>query len=284
MINRATKPFSCALLASLTLASAGAAAAQTNQANPLSSPQMTEAWHEIATRPDLWQGTWQSISPIADTFPIPPDYTDAARETMRRFRPVEDSPFANCSPLGLPFAMNIGGMPMKFFNTPGMTALYLESSGVTRFIHTDGREHSESPNPTYLGESIGHWEGDTFVVDTIGFTSDTLFQIGRLTEGPLVQGDPSPFAGVVFAEHGPNLRLVERMRLKDFNTLEIQTTVYDETVFKQPYTLPPRQYLRGIERRNDPQEWMCTDNRDHYDTETGELQYNVRSEAAKPGN
>ncbi len=55
------------------------------------------------------------------------------------------------------------------------------------------------------------------------------------------------------------------MRLADFNTLEVQTTIYDDTVFKQPYSLPPRRYIRGIERRNEPQEWACTDNRDYFD-------------------
>ena len=274
-----TRRIAGSLCVSLMIAASAPAGAAPVQAKPKTQAEMRAAWDQIATRPDFWQGTWQSISPIADDFPTPPDYTPSARELIAAFKPVEDSPFANCTPLGLPFAMNIGGMPMKFFQSPGMIALYLESSGVTRFIHTDGRAHSEAPNPTYLGESIGHWEGDTLVVDTTGFASDTLFQIGRLTEGPLVQGDPSPFAGVVFASHGPNLRLVERMRLVDEETLEIQTTIHDDTIFNQPHPLPPRQYLRGIEPRNEPQEWLCTDNRDRYDTTTGELEYNVRPAA-----
>jgi hypothetical protein len=176
--------------------------------------------------------------------------------------------------------MNIGGMPMKFFQSPGMIALYIESSGMTRFIHTDGRAHSEQPNPTYLGESIGRWEGDTLIVDTTGFAPDTLFQLGTLDKKTLAQGDPSPLSGVIFGQHGPNLRLVERMRLIDFNTLEIQTTIYDDSVFKRPYALAPRRYIRGIERRNESQEWACTDNRDYLDP-SGKLQYNVKG---KPQN
>ena len=266
----------CAVVALALTAHAGDARAA---AAPHSKEQQAQAWRDIASQPDFWQGTWQSVSPIADDFPTRPDYTPAAQDYVSHYKPVEDSPFANCKPLGLPFVMNIGGMPMKFFQSPGMIALYIESSGMTRFIHTDGRKHSERPNPSYLGESIGHWEGDTFVVDTTGFAPDTLFQLGKLDKSALAQGDPSPLSGVIFGTHGPNLRLVERMRLVDFNTLEIQTTLHDDTVFKKPYALPARRYLRGIERRNDPQEWACTDNRDYFDPTTGKLEYNVKDKA-----
>ncbi len=265
----------CSLVALVVMAQPGDARAA---AVPQSKEQQAKAWRDIAALPDFWQGTWQSVSPIADDFPTPPDYTSAALSYIKDYKPVEDSPFTNCKPLGLPFAMNIGGMPMKFFQSPGMIALYIESSGMTRFIHTDGREHSERPNPTYLGESIGHWEGDTLVVDTLGFAPDTLFQMGKLDKKTLAQGDPSPLAGVIFGSHGPNLRLVERMRLADFNTLEIQTTIYDDSVFKKPYSLPPRRFIRGIERRNESQEWACTDNRDYLDP-NGKLEYNVKDKA-----
>ena len=258
-------------------------ATQSGTAGAASAPQPKEAqakaWREIAAKPDFWQGTWQSISPIADDFPAPPDYTASAQAYIKGYKPVEDSPFANCKPLGLPFVMNIGGMPMKFFQSPGMIALYIESSGMTRFIHTDGRKHTDRPNPTYLGESIGHWEGDTLVVDTTGFVPDTLFQLGKLDKSALAQGDPSPLSGVIFGPHGANLRLVERMRLVDFKTLEIQTTVHDDTVFNKPYSLPARRYLRGIERRNEPQEWACTDNRDYFDAASGKIEYNVKDKA-----
>jgi hypothetical protein len=248
-------------------------------AAPKSKQEQDKAWREISALPDFWQGTWQSVSPIADDFPTPPEYTSSALDYIKRYKPVADSPFANCRPLGLPFVMNIGGMPMKFFQSPGMIALYIESSGMTRFIHTDGRKHSERTNPTYLGESIGHWEGDTLVVDTTGFVPETLFQMGRLDKSALAQGDPSPLSGVIFGPHGPALRLVERIRLADANSLMIETTIYDDSVFKRPYTLPSRRYIRGIERRNEPQEWACTDNRDYFDPNSGTLEYNSKDKA-----
>lgn len=246
---------------------------------PRTAAQQARAWQEIAQEPDFWQGTWQSVSPIADDFSKSPDYTPAALAYIKAYKPAEDSPFTNCKPLGLPFVQNIGGMPMKFFQSPGMIAIYVESSGVTRFIHTDGRQHSAQPNPSYLGESIGHWEGDTLVVDTTGLAPDTVFQLGTLSKGALKEGDHSPIASVIFGPHGPNLHLVERMRLVDFNTLEIQTTLHDDTLFKTPYALAPRRFLRGIERRNEPQEWACTDNRDYLDPTTGKLEVNVKDKA-----
>ena len=261
-----------ALLAYPAMASADAPAV------PRSPAQQAAVWQEIARLPDFWQGTWQSVSPIADDFPTPPDYTPFAADYVRKYKPTEDSPFANCKPLGMPFVQNIGGMPMKFFQSPGMIAIYIESSGMTRFIHTDGRQHDE-PNPTYLGESIGHWEGDTLVVDTTGLAPDTLFEMGRIKDTSLTQGNPSPLSGVIFGPHGPKLRLVERMRLIDFNTLEIQTTVYDDTIFRKPYALPPRRFIRGIEQRNEPQEWACTDNRDYFNEATGKLEINVKEKA-----
>jgi len=249
------------------------------QAVPRSLTEQAKLWSEIAKQPDFWQGTWQSISPIADDFRTPPDYTPFALEYIKNYKPAEDSPFTNCTPLGVPFAMNIGGMPLKFFQSPGLVALYIESSGMLRFIHTDGRKHSERPNPTYMGESVAHWEGDTFVVDTTGLVPQTLLQIGRLNNNALAEGDPNPMAGVVFGPHGPNLHVVERMRLLDFNTLEIQTTIHDDSIFKKPYALTPRKFIRGIETRNEPQEWACTDNRDYLNTETGKLEINVKGKA-----
>ena len=246
---------------------------------PRTADEQARSWQDISRLPDFWQGTWQSIAPIADDFSVTPEYTPAALDFIKKYKPAEDSPFTNCKPVGLPFVQNIGGMPMKFFQSPGMIALYIETSGVTRFIHTDGRAHTEQPNPSYLGESIGHWEGDTLVVDTTGLASDSVFQMGKLNDRELIQGDHSPLAGVIFGQHGPNLRLVERMRLLDFNTLEIQTTIHDDTIFKTPYSLPGRKFIRGIERRNEPQEWMCTDNRDYLDPTTGKLELNAKGKA-----
>jgi hypothetical protein len=228
---------------------------------PLSKSQEARFWRQTAARPDFWQGSWQSISPIADVPELPPQYTPYARKYIRNYRPSDVSPFASCKPAGMPLIMDIGGMPIKFFDSPGMIALYVESAGATRFIHTDGRLPSKHPNPTYLGDSIARWEGNTLVVETNGFQPGTLIQIGQKKPTGSMAGNP--LAGTVFAPHGPDMRLVEHIKLVKFNTLSIQTTIYDSKYFEKPYVLKPRLFIRGIQPRNDPQEWFCTDNSDY---------------------
>jgi hypothetical protein len=154
-----------------------------------------------------------------------------------------------------------------------MIGLYIETYAVTRFFHTDGRPVATDPNPTYLGTSVAHWDGDTLVVDSRGFVDDTLLQIGALPPPP-----GSPFNAPIFKKHGPNLRFVERMRLKDYNTLEIETTIYDDTIFAKPYT-SKRIWHRYTGPRSDPQEWVCSDNRDYYDEKTDSLHYNEADKA-----
>jgi hypothetical protein len=284
-----------ALVAFMPLWAGSALAAQPDAATQLPARESAEhkaqqarAWSEIGKLPNLWEGTWQGITDIYEDFSATPSYTPEALKYITAYKPPEDSTFANCTPPGMPFVMYIVAMPMKFFPAPGMIGLYLEDFGQTRFIHMDGRQHSVPLNPTFLGESIGHWEGDTLVVDTTGLGDETMFQLGSKPRAgapsPAANGAASPSrAGPrqapVFGRHGPNVRYVERMRMKDFNTLEIRTTVYDDTVFAQPYSFPPREYHRYVGKRSEPQEWVCSDNRDYLDLESGKLEYDVKEKA-----
>jgi hypothetical protein len=278
----------CGVLASFSLSVQSAERAPAVE-TPAAKAKQAAAWAEIHTWPNLWEGSWQGISPIIEEFATPPSYTPQAQKLIDAFKPVEDSTFANCHPQGMPFVMNIVAMPMKFFPSLDLIALYIEGFGTTRFIHMDGREHSKDPNPTYLGESIGHWEGDTLVVSTIGLLPDTTFQIGLKplpkdlpkdsllgtgsSANPVMKGIP------VYGQHGPNVRFIERMHMKNFNTLEIQTTVYDDTVFTKPYAFPPRTWHRYLGQSAEPQEWYCTSNRDFFDPESGKLEYDVKGKA-----
>jgi len=278
----------CSVLASFSLSVQSAEKAPATESAEAKAKDAA-AWAEIHKWPNLWEGSWQGISPIIEDFPTPPSYTPQAQKYIDAFKPVEDSSFANCHPQGMPFVMNIVAMPMKFFPSPGLIALYIEGFGTTRFIHMDGREHSKNPNPTYLGESIGHWEGDTLVVSTVGLLSDTTFQVGLkpfpkdLPKDSLLTGGSAANPGMkgipVYGQHGPNVRFVERMRMKNFNTLEIQTTVYDDTVFTKPYTFSTRTWHRYVGQSAEPQEWYCTSNRDFINPETGKLEYDVKDKA-----
>jgi hypothetical protein len=265
--------------------------------------ELLKSWADIGKLPNLWEGSWQ-VATALYYFPGPVAYTPEAAQYVKDYKPGQDSPMANCVMPGMPFVLNQGAMPIKFFPSPGMIALYIESYSITRFIHVDGRPIDVDPNPTFLGTSVGHWEGDTLVVDTRGFVPSTLLQIGELSpQGPPATGSANPASppgapGVtssalsggpgfvptdpIFKKHGPNLRFVERIRMTNANTLKIETSIYDETIFAKPYT-STREWHRHTGKNSDPQEWVCSDNRDFYNEQTKTLEYNVRDKAHSTG-
>jgi hypothetical protein len=260
------------ITAAIACAIVPAAGAPLKGEDPKQNTKLAQEWTKIGELPNLWEGTWQAVSGLY-IFPDPVHYTPEAAEYVKNYKPTDDTVMANCAMPGMPFVMNQGAMPIKFFPAPGMIALYIETYAVTRFFHTDGRPAEENPNPTFLGTSVARWEGDTLVVDSRGFVDDTLLQIGAL---PPLPGNQ--FHTPIFKPHGPNLRFVERMRMKDYNTLEIATTIYDDTIFAKPYT-STREWHRYTGRNAEPQEWVCSDNRDYYDPETGKLHYDVQDKA-----
>ena len=218
-------------------------------AEPLGS-----SWADVTRLPDFFTGNWQSVTSFLD-HPSKVPLTAEAQAYIARYKPIEDIPFAGptCKTPGMPIVQRLGS-PLKFFYEPGMIAIYIENTSMTRFIKLNA-PHSARPNPTYLGESIAHFEGDTLVVDSVGF-ADTLFQYADLPgqgTGPFVLPPEA-----IFGPHGPNLRMVERIRLVDADTLEDQLTIYDDTVWKEPYVSQPVQIFKR--NRGDeglPHEWVC---------------------------
>jgi hypothetical protein len=205
--------------------------------------------------PDFFTGNWQSMSSFLDN-PSDVPLTPEAKAHIARYQPIEDIPFAGegCKTPGMPIVQRLGS-PLKFFFEPGMIAIYIENSSMTRFIKLNA-EHSQEPNPTFLGESVGHFEGDTLVVDSIGF-DDILLQYATLPGQGTGRFVLPP--EVVFGPHGPNLRLVERFRLVDPDTLEVQLTIYDDKVWEGPYVSKPVPiYTRARGDAGWPHEWVCS--------------------------
>jgi len=239
------KPLVALALASVLLALPAAAA---------EPPGST--WADVTRLPDFFTGNWQSVTSFLDN-PSDVTFTAQAQAYIARYKPIADIPFAgpSCKTPGLPIIQRLGS-PLKFFYQPGMIAIYIENSSMTRFIKLNAG-HSARPNPTYLGESVAHFEGDTLVVDSIGFADDLLFQYGDLPgqgKGPFVLPPEA-----IFGPHGPNLRMVERIRLLDADTLEDKLTIYDDTVWTKPYVSSPAQIFKR--NRGDagwPSEWVCS--------------------------
>ena len=103
--------------------------------------------------------------------------TPKAEALRAAYRAPEDSEAANCLPPGMPGIMT-QPYPMEFLLTPGKVTIVIEAYTQVRHIYTDGRPLPAEPNPEFHGTSIGRWENDTLVVETIGFSPLT-----RLTGG-----------------------------------------------------------------------------------------------------
>jgi hypothetical protein len=105
--------------------------------------------------------------------------------------------------------------------TPKFVLLLSETYHGYQIVPTDGRPHRDTVPPSWRGDAVGHWEGDTFVVETTNFTDDTWMSAeGRVSF------------------HSDQLRIVERYTRVDAETLEIEATVYDPGVLTAPWQVP----------------------------------------------
>jgi len=151
---------------------------------------------------------------LADFKPAEAPIRPEAAELFRK-NAASISPVASCLPLGIPGADLLAYAPFKIIQTHGVTVVFYEVDNTHRQIYTDGRKLPADPNPSWLGYSVGHWEGDTFVVDSAGFNDK-----GRLDGF----GHPRSEA----------LRLQERFHRRDFGHMDLQVTIDDPKMYLQP--------------------------------------------------
>jgi hypothetical protein len=156
--------------------------------------------------------------------------------------PVAGTCAARGRPGGMPQVMRFAfGIELLF--TPGRVTMLLEQGPTIRRIFTDGRAHSTDPEPTYTGESIGRWEGDTLVVDTRAISARAILQNALPTSG--------------------QARITERIRRIDVRRLQIDTVVEDPVMLAAPWS-----YRRTYERLDDSWfERVCENDRDGNDRE-----------------
>jgi hypothetical protein len=127
------------------------------------------------------------------------------------------SPGVRCLPAGVPMG-DLIPEPFKIIQTPVVTAILQEGNTTFRQIHTDGRTHPRDPQPTWLGYSVGKWEGDSLVVDTIGFNDRSwLDALGHV--------------------HSEALHVVERFTRRSFGVIELRLTVEDPKTYLKPVTV-----------------------------------------------
>jgi len=123
-----------------------------------------------------------------------------------------------CTPPGMPGIMSVGQYPIEFLFTPGRVTMHHEAWMQWRNIFTDGRKHPDDLEATFQGDSIGHWEGGTLVVDTIGIKPTVALGQGM--------------------KHSPEMHIIERFHLdpKDADTLVDEMTIQDPQALEKPWT------------------------------------------------
>jgi hypothetical protein len=200
-----------------------------------------DSWASIAKLPDwsgIWDIDWASIFGPGGSKPqLTPAYAaklKAYTDSMKEGENTQSSA-ANCLPPGIPGIM-AQPYPIEFLFTPGKVTIAIEAYNQMRRVFTDGRPHPADPDPLWYGHSIGHWEGDTLVVDTVGFDPHT---------------DIAPGVG-----HTDKMHIVERIRKVSPEKIEITTTIEDPEVLTQPWTFT-RPYIHKVD---DIREYICEQN------------------------
>jgi hypothetical protein len=129
---------------------------------------------------------------------------------------TNDPLYHTCTPPGLP-RIYLHPFPMQIVQAPGEVILLFEYDSIRHQIFTDGRPHDTTLGPLWMGDSIGHWEGDTLVADTVNFNDKTwLDRIGH--------------------PHSDALHVVERIRRKDHERLVDDITIEDPKAYTKPWT------------------------------------------------
>ncbi len=143
----------------------------------------------------------------------------AAIQAQRESRDHVDDPYGYCLPPGVP-RIDYGGGAFKVLRTPGVTAFLYESlvGMIFRQVFTDGRPLPASPEPSWLGYSIGRWDGDTFVVETNGLKDGGWIDTKK--------GRP----------HSDALHVTERFRRIDFGHMDLAITIDDPKAYRKPWT------------------------------------------------
>ena len=217
-------------------------------------------WAALAKLPDF-NGVWEitfggggrGARDAAPQLPAGPSLTPeyAVKKKALEANAPEDNQTANCLPPGMPGIMG-QPYPMEFLLTPGQVTIVIEAYTQVRHIYTDGRALPSDPDLTFHGTSVGRWDGETLVVETIGFS-------------PLTQLDRA-------VPHSDKMRLVERFRLTDPDTMSIETTVHDPAALTAPYTTS-----RTLKRHRSwtIAEYVCQENNRNFVDPSGKAGVNL---------
>lgn len=158
-----------------------------------------------------------------------------------------------CTPYGMPQMMSVASYPVEILQTPGQVTLIAEAFSEVRRVFLDRpQQRIGEVAPGYYGRSVGRWDGDTLVVDTIGIRTSV--------------------AGYLGLPHSDEMRITERIRLVAAETLHDQVTIEDPIVLDRPVT-----YTLAYQRLPNYEmvEFVCDNNREYVD-ENGVIRMKLR--------
>ena len=148
-----------------------------------------------------------------------------------------DDPRIRCLPSGMPMVDTLA-FPFKIVQTPGLMMMLFEEDTTFRQIFTDGRELPEDPQPSWMGYSVGKWEGDALMVETIGLNDRSWLD-------------------VVGHRHSDALRVTERFHRANFGLMELQLTLDDPKTFTKLITV---KFNLRMSPDTDLIEYYCSEN------------------------
>jgi hypothetical protein len=203
-------------------------------------PDLNGVWQPGSDRPGTWEEANQGVgvpepgSRSRVTFGGPPPYQPWAQQKVQesiKLRRI-DEPVARCIPqLDLP---GIALYPIQFVQNANTIVELIEPRHNFRIIPLNAK-HPEDMEPSYVGDAVGRWEGDTLVVDVAGFNAQM--------EGVSI--------------HSEALHIVERFTRVDYKTIEYSATTEDPKVLTKPYTIHSKIMLRPGTRIR---EYVCEEN------------------------
>jgi hypothetical protein len=187
--------------------------------------QFTGVWVAVGTFEDpLGPPPWQNTP-----WPAAPPFTEWGKAESQRLD--DHANFVACSPPGPVYHMwELGLFPIQILQAPDQIAILRETGGLPRRIYMDGRGHPEDLEPTWQGHSIGLWEGDVLVVDTVGTNGKARAMNGVGSNAQVSTDDQQPRMPA-----SDELHLVERFRLvANGEILEDQMTIVDPKTYTEP--------------------------------------------------
>jgi len=218
-------------------------------------PDMTGVWQGGSNRIGTWEDTNTGDGPLGESGPItpfavqgpqpkPPYQEWAAKKVLESYKMRGvDEPMVRCLPPGVPRTTLMGLFPMQIVQTPKTVVMLFEVFHLFRIIPIDAK-HPDDLDPSYMGDSVGHWEGDTLVVDVTGFNDKTwLSGVGTF--------------------HSEKLHVVEKFTRVDLNTIVYEDTVEDPEVLTGPWTRHGTIMLRPGTRIR---EYECAENNEDLKT------------------